>query len=314
MYVAIHPGVYVPAGTALTAKSRAVAAWLWSGRVGVLAGRSAASLHGAKWLDDDAPAQLLHRNRRPPEGIETWSDRYEDDEVELVRGTQVTTPARTALDLACRLPIDDAVAAIDALARATRLNMGDVEVLVQRYAGRREIRRARAALDLVDAGAESPQETRLRLLFIRAGFPRPETQIAVYDGYGQRVAVLDMGWRNLEIGVDYEGEHHRLNRRVFNNDIRRHDTVTELGWIDLRVTVEDTDAVILDRLRRAFEHRSASHLIGPPLCTGTSNVRPGRLFRRPIPALTARWANAYPFQGFALTYPPASMRNCVPVM
>ncbi len=265
--VAIHPGVYVPAGTALTAKSRAVAAWLWSGRVGVLAGRSAASLHGAKWVDDDAPAQLLHRNRRPPEGIETWSDRYEDDEVQFVRGMQVTTPARTALDLACRLPIDDAVAAIDALARATRLSMGDVEVLVQRYAGRRDIRRARAALDLVDAGAESPQETRLRLLFIRAGFPRPETQIAIYDGYGQRVAVLDMGWRNLEIGADYEGEHHRLNRRVFNNDIRRHDAVTELGWIDLRVTVEDTDAVILDRMHRAFERRGASHLIGPPLST-----------------------------------------------
>ena len=150
---------------------------------------------------------------------------------------------------------------------ALRLNMGDVEVLVQRYAGRRDIRRARAALDLVDAGAESPQETRLRLLFIRAGFPRPETQIAIYDGYGQRVAVLDMGWRNLEIGADYEGEHHRLNRRVFNNDIRRHDAVTELGWIDLRVTVEDTDAVILDRMHRAFERRGASHLIGPPLST-----------------------------------------------
>ena len=262
-HVAIHPDVYMPAGTRLTALSRATAAWLWTGRSGVLAGRSAAALHGAKWVDDDAPAQLLHRNRRAPSGIDTWSDRFEDDEVQIGRGMPVTTPARTALDLACRLPIDDAVVAIDALARATKLKMADVDVLAQRYRGRRVIRRARVALDLVDPGAESPQETRLRLLYIRAGFPRPETQIPVYDEYGQLVAVLDMGWRDVVVGADYEGEHHRLSRRQFNSDIRRFDAVTELGWTDVRVTVEDTEGVIVERTRRAFERRGALSLIGP---------------------------------------------------
>ena len=253
----------MPAGTRLTALSRATAAWLWTGRSGVLAGRSAAALHGAKWVNDDARAQILHRNRRAPSGIDTWSDRFEDDEVQIVRGLPVTTPARTALDLACRLPVDDAVVAIDALARATRLKMADVDVLAQRYRGRRAIRRARVALDLVDSGAESPQETRLRLLYIRAGFPRPETQIPVYDEYGQLVAVLDMGWREVMVGADYEGEHHRLSRRRFNSDIRRFDAVTELGWTDVRVTVEDTEAVVVERTRRAFERRGALSLIGP---------------------------------------------------
>ncbi|MCW2513631.1 MAG: hypothetical protein JWR11_2673 [Mycobacterium sp.] len=257
-YTAVHPDVYVPAGTRLCATTRAAAAWLWSGRSGVVAGRSASALHGAKWVDDDAPAPLLHRNRRPPNGIETWSDRYEGDEVQTIRGMAVTTPERTALDLACRLPFDDAVAAIDALARATRIDMADVDLLARRYRGRRVIRRARQVLELVDAGAESPQETRLRLLYIRAGFPRPETQIPVCDEYGQLVAVLDMGWRDVMVGVDYEGEHHRLSRRQFNRDIRRFDQVTELGWTDVRVTVEDPDAVIIDRTRRAFERRGVS--------------------------------------------------------
>jgi len=184
--------------------------------------------------------------------------------MELVGGMSVTTAARTALDLACRLKLDDAVAAIDALARATKLNMADVDVLAERYRGRRAIRRARVALALVDAGAESPQETRLRLLYMRAGFPRPETQIPVYDEYDQLVAVLDMGWRNILVGADYEGEHHRMSRHRFNSDIRRHDIVTERGWIDVRVTVEDTDAVTIDRTRRAFERRGALALIGPP--------------------------------------------------
>jgi hypothetical protein len=255
----------VPAGTQLNAPSRARAAWLWSGRSGVLAGRSAAALHGAKWVDDDAPAQMLHRNRRAPSDIDTWSDRFEDDEVQIVYGMRVTTPARTALDLACRLPVEDAVAAIDALARATRLKMADVDALAERYRGRRSIRRARVALDLVDPGAESPQESRLRLLYIRAGFPRPETQVPVYDEYGQLVAVLDMGWPGIKVGADYEGKHHRLSRWQLDKDIRRFESVTELGWTDVRVTVLDTEGVIIERTRRAFERRGALSLIGPPL-------------------------------------------------
>jgi len=134
----------------------------------------------------------------------------------------VTTPARTAFDIACRYPLDPVVAAIDALARATRLKIADVELIAQRYQGRRDIRGATVALDLVDAGAESPQETRVRLLLIRAGFPRPETQVLVYDEHGQLVAGLDLGWRDVMVGVDYEGEHHRKTRRQLDRDIRRH--------------------------------------------------------------------------------------------
>jgi hypothetical protein len=111
--------------------------------------------------------------------------------------------------MACRYPLPQAVAAIDALARATKLKVADVELLAQRYRGRRRIRAALEALDLVDAGAESPQETRVRLILVLAGLPRPETQIPVYDEYGQLIAVLDMGWREIMVGVDYEGEHHR---------------------------------------------------------------------------------------------------------
>jgi hypothetical protein len=255
-YVVVHRDVYLPRGVELTATSRARAAWLWSGRGAVVAGRSAAALHGAKWVDDDAPAEILYDNRRPPNGIRTWSDRFEDDEVETVRGLVVTTPARTALDMACRYPLPQAVAAIDALARATKLKVADVELLAQRYRGRRGIRAALEALDLVDAGAESPQETRVRLILVRAGFPRPETQIPVYDEYGQLVAVLDMGWREIMVGVDYEGEHHRMSRRSFDRDIRRAEAVTELGWDDVRVTAEDTDGSIIGRVGRAFARRT----------------------------------------------------------
>ncbi|OBG33791.1 hypothetical protein [Mycolicibacter heraklionensis] len=257
-FVAIHPDVYVPTGTRATAVLRAQAAWLWSRRRGVIAGQSAAALHGAKWVDDRAPAELLYDCRRPPRGVRSWSDRVQADEVQLIGGLPATTPARTALDLACRYPFGRAVAAIDALARATRLTMADVEVLAERYRGRRGIRRARMALELADGGAESPRETWLRLLLIRAGFPQPQTQIPVYDEYGQLAAVADMGWEDIKVAVDYEGEHHRITRAAFNKGIRRHETMTQLGWIDIRITVEDTEAGIIGRVSDAWTRRTCT--------------------------------------------------------
>ena len=255
-FTPLYPNVYLPAGTAMTAPLRARAAWLWSRRRGVVAGRSAAALHGAKWVDGRSAAQILWQNRHPPTGLETWSDAYRDDEVAVADGVRFTTPARTALDIARRYRFDDAVAAIDALARATRLNPADVATLANRHCGARGIRKARRVLQLVDPGAESPRETWLRLLLIRAGFPRPTTQIPVNSEFGGLAAVLDMGWEHLKIGVDYDGDHHRTSRKTFNNDIRRAEIITRQGWIHLRFTVEDTEGGIVHRVRAAFARRT----------------------------------------------------------
>jgi hypothetical protein len=198
---------------------------------------------------------VLFAYRRPPDGIRTWSDRFGEDEVQAIGGLPTTTPARTALDLACRYPVGDAVAAIDALARATDLKIADVELLAELYRGRRGIRRARVALSLIDAGAESPRETWLRLLLVRAGFPAPRTQIPVYDEYGQLVAVLDMGWQDIKLAVEYEGDHHRTDRRQFNKDIRRADALAELGWIHVRITAEDTPGGVIARVSAAWQRR-----------------------------------------------------------
>lgn len=267
-FIAIYPDVYIPIGAELTAATRARAAWLWTGRAGIVAGRSAAALHGAKWIDASLPAEVLWHNRRPPRGISVWSGQIAEDEIEVIRGMRVTTPARTALDIACRYlrgiptnpiePLDTlaATAPIDSLARATRLKMADVDVLASRYRGHRGLRLARETLALVDSGAESPQETRVRLLLISRGFPAPQTQIPVYDDHGGLVAELDMGWEEPKIAVEYEGDHHRRTRREFNKGIRRHEAVTELGWMDIRVTAADGDGGVIARVQQAWSRRA----------------------------------------------------------
>lgn len=255
-YEAIHPGVYVHTGTDLSAVQRACAAWLWSKRRGVIAGQSASALHGAKWVDRSQAAERLYDFRRPPPGIDTWSDRISPDETRLIDGITVTTPARTAFDLACRYPLGKAVAAIDALARATRLNVADAELIADRYKGHRNIRRAREALKLVDAGAESPRETWLRLLVIKAGYPPPRTQIPVRGRYGELVGVVDMGWEAVKLALEYEGGHHRTPTQ-FAKDITRYEAMTaDLGWIVVRVTGQDTPGGILGRLATAWARRT----------------------------------------------------------
>ena len=257
-HVALYPAVYVAADATLTATTRAHAAWLWSKRRGIVAGHSASALYGAKWINDQAPAQLLYQHRRPPAGILTWSDSVDDDEIQMVAGIPVTSPARTAFDLACRNPVDKAVAAVDALARATRFNVADAQLLADRYRGRRNVRRARNALHLVDAGAESPRETWLRLMLMKAGYPRPRTQIPVYGEYGELVAVLDMGWEGVKIALEYEGDHHRTDRRQFNKDIARYEALPDLGWTAIRVTSQDVPGGILRRVALAWSRRTCS--------------------------------------------------------
>jgi hypothetical protein len=120
-YTRVLPDVYVSEGTDLTPAVRARAAWLWSRRRGVIAGFSASALYGTKWVDPTRPVEIIHDNRHRLPGLQIRRDRLESDEFELIDGVPVTTPVRTALDLACWYPLTTATAAIDALPRATDL-------------------------------------------------------------------------------------------------------------------------------------------------------------------------------------------------
>jgi Protein of unknown function (DUF559) len=256
-YTRLFRDVYVSPDTELTPRLRGHAAWLWSGRRGIIAGLSASALHGAKWVDATAPVEIIHANRNPLLGIRIRGDAIDQDEVAVVEGIPVTTPARTALDLGCWYARGQAVAAIDALACATDLKMPDVDLLLQRYRGRRGIRQARAALGLVDAGAQSPKETWLRLLLVQAGLPRPQTQIPVHDEFGEPIAYLDMGWEELKVAVEYDGDQHRSDRRQYTWDIRRLEYLERLGWIVIRVVAGDRPADIVRRVRSALARRAS---------------------------------------------------------
>ncbi|MBJ7341706.1 hypothetical protein [Mycolicibacterium sp.] len=253
-YRRLLPDVYGSLTAEPTLCERITASWLWTGRQGVIAGAAAAALLGAKWVDVDVPVELIWANNRAAAGVVTRRDTLLDGETTERGGLPLTVAERTAFDLARRGSIGNAVARLDALARATHFTLADVLALSQRHPHVRGLRRIDRVLDLVDAGAESPQETWLRLLLIRAGYPRPQTQIPLPGPDGHPVYRLDMGWEDELIAVEYDGDDHRETPR-WRKDIIRSEYIAHLRWKHIRVVAGEREADVLRRVERAWTSR-----------------------------------------------------------
>jgi very-short-patch-repair endonuclease len=249
---AVMPGVYVDRRAEASLRRRTAAAWLWTQREGVIAGLAAASLHGSKWIDDDVPVELIWRNARTPPGVVTRADMLIADEVLSLDGLLVTSAARTGFDLGRRGPFVAAVARLDALIRATDIKTVDIAMLAAAHRHTRGLRQLEEALALVDPGAESPQETRLRVLLIRNSFPRPTTQIPVLSPDGYTTYRLDMGWEDRKLAVEYDGDHHRTSKDRYAYEIRRGEDIAEAGWRVVRVAARTCDAEVIQRVERAW--------------------------------------------------------------
>jgi very-short-patch-repair endonuclease len=252
-YRAILPNVYLDKRVQPSLHQRSVGAWLWSGRRAVVAGLAASALHGTKWIDDDVPVELIWRNARVPLGVVSRDDSILEEEIQKLDGLAVTSPERTAFDIGRRDRLDDAVARLDALARATGFKASAVQDLGARHRHTRGLRRLEKVLDLVDGGAESPKETWLRLLAIRAGYPRPRTQIPVLSPDGRRWYFLDMGWEDIKLAAEYDGDQHRTTRERFAYEIERAEDIHELGWTVVKVVARHQGASVMRRLERAWE-------------------------------------------------------------
>jgi hypothetical protein len=254
-FEAVHPDVYVAEFADLTTADRARAAVLWSKGRGVVAGATASALHGARWVDDDEPVELIWRNQHAPRGVVTRNERIEADEIAIVDAIPVTTTARTALDLGRHLDRDAAVRRLDALAHATGISAADVEPLLIRHRGSRGVQRARAAIALMNAGGTSPKETWLRLLLLDAGLPIPQAQLMVHNGDHYPLAYLDLGWEKYMVAVEYDGDQHRKDRKQYLKDISRLRMLERLGWIVVRVVAEDHPLDVVRHVRSALAGR-----------------------------------------------------------
>jgi hypothetical protein len=130
-YRAIMPNVYLDKRVEPSLRQRTLAAYLWSRRDAVVSGLAASAMHGAKWVDDDLPVELIWDNARSPNGVVTREQLLLENEIQRLDGLHVTTPECTAFDLGRRGRLGAAVARLDALAAATGFKVPDVADLAR---------------------------------------------------------------------------------------------------------------------------------------------------------------------------------------
>jgi hypothetical protein len=162
-------------------------------------------------------------------------------DTELLRGVPVTGPAWTWADLATldSMTVDDLVIAGDAFVSRTPGLLDQLARLTRDGSRRRGKSRLRRALPLLRVGSGSAMETRARLVFHRSGLPEPELNASVHAEDGHFIARVDFLWRVARVVVEYEGDHHRSDRRQWQHDIARTRLLEALGWRVIRITSSD---------------------------------------------------------------------------
>ncbi|MDF2846319.1 MAG: hypothetical protein K0R97_301 [Oerskovia sp.] len=224
--------VVAPARHSLTYGDRVRATRLALPTDTVLCGTTAAWIHGVDQASAAQPVEVGARHGRRVRSVDGRTSRgrsFHPDDVQDSDWGLVTTPARTAYDLARDPVLLRSVPRLDALVRATTLSVADVWPVVERNPGARWITMVPRAFDLVDAGAESVRESMLRVLLALEGFPRLVTQHALLDAAGAFVARLDLANPELRVGVEYDGAYH-LDPDQAARDRWRRGRVRANGW------------------------------------------------------------------------------------
>ncbi|KRE80331.1 hypothetical protein [Arthrobacter sp. Soil763] len=180
------------------------------------------------------------------------------DEVMVWEGIRISTPARTWLDLARMVPLEDLVAVGDQLVRQPRpgleqrtepwATVPQLKAMLVRHPKLQGIVKARLAADLIRAGADSAPETFLRLALTAAGLPEPELQVRIVPGDPYSPAA-DLGYRKRRIAVQYDGGHH-LTREQQSRDIRRDEAFIAAGWRYFKLNADDLQGGFRAAVRR----------------------------------------------------------------
>jgi hypothetical protein len=188
----------------------------------------------------------------PGPGVLVRSARLDGDVVHDGRGLRWTDRVRTAVDLIRRDDGDESVVLLDRLVHARVVDLADVREAVTALPRCRGSEVARRTAALADGLAESPPETRLRLLLHRSGLPVPVAQHVVRSN-GRFVAKVDFAWPDRRLALEYDGAWHG-DAEQFPRDRRRLNRLSAVDWRVHFVTKEDMrrPAVLLADLSRAL--------------------------------------------------------------
>lgn len=257
------PGVLVDPTTASEPVTVLAAGRLASGPGAVIAGPSAAFLHGCNAVEA-APVHVAvpyGSGRRTRPGLVVHNCRLLATESEIVDGLPVLLLERVVTDLLCdvRRPADALAVADQVLARLDAPERSAFRVRIhRRLRARPDPRGTRAGARLIDLAtgrAESPAESRLLWRVVDLGFPVPVVNHWVRGIDGRPRYRVDLGWPELRIAVEHYGHAAHAERGAL--DAARVQDLERRGWIVVVVHAEDlTSTVRMEReIDEAFRRR-----------------------------------------------------------
>lgn len=230
----------------------------------VFSGRTAGWLHGLDLPPTD-PVEVtvpdIHISNRA--GIQLRRATLMPNDVVRLKGLPVTSALRTAVDLGCRRPLVDAVIALDMALHQRLVSLTDLCSHVESNRGGKGIAKLRRAVDLAEPAAESPMETRLRLLLIRPGLPRPIAQVPLHDQEGRFLGRPALYYPAHRLGLEYDGGTHRES---LVDDNRRQNRLLNAGFRVLRFTAADifqAPESMVGQVRAALSQSPPRHVASP---------------------------------------------------
>jgi hypothetical protein len=255
----VFRGVWADADLHVTYRMRVLAAGqLLLPDGAVIAGRSAAYLYGAELARDHDPVDVASRTRfGPVQGLRVHrSELPASDLRRSAEGMWLTSPQRTCWDLAGWLPEIDAVPIIDVLIAKNVVSVGALRRYGLSRAGVRGWRKLLQVCHLADPGAQSPQESRVRVGLMLAGLPQPTTQYVIKRN-GQFLARVDLAWEEQQVAVEYDGAWHG-SRDQLERDRARLNRILGEEWIVLHITHQrfrDDFGGFIAEVKRALKSR-----------------------------------------------------------
>jgi hypothetical protein len=238
----LYRGVYADAKVPDSHGLRIAGAELLIPRSAAFSGRTAAHLHGAIQLAGaGTPVEVsVPTGVRfgPLTGLRVRQVDLPEPDVCTLQRRRCTTGLRTALDIARCEPLIEAVVALDVLLARVVVGKGELaQAAVAGHGSRRGRERMRRAVALSDGRAESPPESRLRVVLALAGMPAVP-QHTVRDASGEFVARVDLAYPDCRIAIEYDGAWHGEKGQL-SRDRRRHNRLVGAGWTVLYVTAAD---------------------------------------------------------------------------
>lgn len=222
----------------------------------VVSHESAAALWGLPLVTAGTRVHVLQRSRpsaRRAKDIARHITRVPPDQITVHRGLPVTTLERTVVDCAMTLRTEPGLILADAALHAGA-DLDLCREILASLGPRSGSVRARTVLEYADGGAESPGETRARLLFLRAGFPRPVTQVPIT--LPSVTFWSDLGWLDQRVLAEYDGvakySAQGSAAAAVLEEKRREELIVAEGYRVVRIDRTDLrdDALLATRLRQ----------------------------------------------------------------